>query len=264
MVVATAASLSLSGPLAGSARAGVHVVRQGQTLSAIAHRYKISVTRLVRVNRVANPNLIVVGQRLRVPGKGRSVARVHVVRAGETLSGIAAHHGTSAAALARRNRLRDPNHIVVGQRLRVPGSGGGGAPAQRAPSPGRTSVGASLERQARVHGVSVALVKALAWQESGWNQRAVSSAGAVGVMQVMPATARYVNQVLGGGHLDIRTMDDNVHLGVMYLHHLLGMMRSERRALAAYYAGPGNVGRRLSPGQRHYADNVQALKARFG
>jgi soluble lytic murein transglycosylase-like protein len=82
-------------------------------------------------------------------------------------------------------------------------------------------------------------------------------------MQVMPATARWVNTVLGGHNLDIHVADDNVHLGVMYLRHLLDQMGSVRRALAAYYSGPGAVGRRLDRGQRAYVDNVLALMDRF-
>jgi soluble lytic murein transglycosylase-like protein len=106
-------------------------------------------------------------------------------------------------------------------------------------------------------------VKAVAWQESGWQQDVVSSAGAVGVMQVMKDTARYVNRSLGGGHLDIRDADDNVHLGVMYLHHMLETMPSERKALGAYFAGPGNIGHKLTKEQRHYVDAVESHKSRF-
>ena len=84
-------------------------------------------------------------------------------------------------------------------------------------------------------------------------------------MQVMPATARWVNRSLGGGghRLRVRSSDDNVHLGVMYLRHLTATMGSLRRALAAYYSGPGSVGKRLNAGQRRYVRNVLALRERF-
>ena len=100
-------------------------------------------------------------------------------------------------------------------------------------------------------------------QESGWQQNAISSVGAIGVMQVMPGTADYVNDALGGGKLNVRKTDDNVHLGVMYLDHMLDTMGTEKKALAAYYTGPGNVGSRLSKIQRAYVRSVQALKRRF-
>ena len=257
-MVVTAASMAMAGP----AYAGTHVVRRGETLSGIAARYGTSVAHLARANRLANPSLIIAGQSLRVPGRGGGTARVHVVSSGETLSGIAARYGTSVAHLARANRLANPNLIVAGQRLKVPAGSGGGA--FTAPPPASDStIAASLVNQARSHGVEVSLVQAVATQESGWQQDVVSSAGALGVMQVMPGTARYVNRSLGGGHLNVRAADDNVHLGVMYLRHMLETMPSTRKALAAYLAGPGNVGRKLTSEQRHYVDAVEAIQSRY-
>jgi N-acetylmuramoyl-L-alanine amidase len=257
VVVATAASMSLAAP----ASAGTHLVRSGETLSSIANRYDVPLKALARINHLRDPNLIVAGTRLRISGRAR-VASIHVVRAGETLSGIAARYGTTVSALARVNRLRDPNLIVAGARLRVP-PGGGVATSPSAPTPSASSVAGSLQNQSVAHGVDPALVKAVAWQESGWNQAARSSVGAIGVMQVMPGTAQYINDVLGGHNLEVRKADDNVHLGVMYLRHMLGMMKNRARALAAYYSGPGNVKGRLNEGQRAYVRSVKALVERF-
>ena len=255
VVIATAATMTIGGP----ASAATYVVRKGETLSAIAARHGTSVSKLVKINRLKDPNLIIAGQRLRIGGL--IGARTHVVKAGENLSQIAARYGTTVAALARANKLKDPNLIVIGARLRVP-AGGRGSVASK-PSPAPSSIAASLDAQARAHGVNPALVKAVAWQESGWQQNVKSSAGAIGVMQVMPGTARWVNQVLGGHNLKIRVADDNIHLGVMYLRHMLDTQSSVKRALAAYYSGPGNVKRRLNAGQRAYANNVLALMKRF-
>ncbi len=247
----------------GSAQAGTHVVRPGETLSAIAARYRTTVSALVKANGIADPDFVVAGQRLRV----RTPAVRHRVRAGETLSGIAARFGTTAARLARANRLADPNYIVPGQSIRVPG-GLPVAPAATTPSAPATPpavpvavVEESLERQSAAHGVRTSLVKAVAMKESAWRQDAVSSAGAVGVMQVMPDTARFVNEVLDPGpELDLRDADGNVHLGVMYLDHMLEQMPTEKDALAAYYSGPGSVGARLDRGQRAYVKDVNDLE----
>jgi N-acetylmuramoyl-L-alanine amidase len=265
LVIATAASISVAGP----AGAATHTVRRGQTLSEIAGKYRTSVSRLVKMNDLSDPDLIVAGQRLRVPGgSGGGGSSVHVVRSGETLSEIAARHGTSVDRLARRNGIKNPGLIRVGQRIRVPAGGGGshhrprgraGSPA----SPGKGQIKRMLVRHATSHGVSVPLVKAVAWQESGWQQDVRSSAGAVGVMQVMPGTARFVNEVLDHGNLNLYKADHNVHLGVAYLRHMLQTMRSTRRALAAYYSGPGNVGKRLRGYQKSYVRSVLALRNRF-
>ena len=259
----TAAVVWLAG---GSAQAGTHVIRPGETLSSIAARYRTTVAALARANDLADPNFIVAGQRLRV----RTPVVRHRVRSGETLSSIAARFGTSAARLARANELADPNFIVPGQSIRVPG-GLPVAPAATTPSTPATPpavpvavVEESLERQSAAHEVRTSLVKAVAMRESAWRQDAVSSAGAVGVMQVMPDTADFVNDVLDPGpQLDPREADDNVHLGVMYLDHMLDRMPTEKDALAAYYSGPGNVGSRLDAGQRAYVRGVKDLETRY-
>jgi soluble lytic murein transglycosylase-like protein len=261
VVVGTAAAVLVGG--SGTAHAGSHRVRPGETLSSIAGRYKTSITRLVRMNNISNPNMIIAGQRLRVPGGGPGT-RKHTVRAGETLSSIAGRYKTSVTRIAKMNKISDVNFISIGMKLKVPA----GSAANRGPtgSPSRGSVSASLHKHAGAHGLDVSLVKALAWLESGWNQKAVSSAGARGVMQVMPGTARYINRDLGGGgdhRLRLRKMDDNVHLGVMYLRHMLQSMPTQKKALAAYFSGPGNVKGKLNKRQRWYARTVQGLRSRF-
>ncbi len=262
VVLATAATMSMAAPAA----AGTYTVRRGETLSGIASRHGTSVRVLARANHLSDPNLIVAGQRLRIPGSRSGGRRSHTVRPGQTLSEIASRYGTSVAAVARANKISNPNLIVVGQRLRIPagggGGGGGGAKVSgSAASPGGVRV--SLERQAATHGVEPALVKAVAWQESGWRQSARSRVGAIGVMQVMPGTADYVNSALGHGNLNVRKMDDNVHLGVAYLRHMLHILGSTRRALAGYYSGPGNVKGKLAGYQKSYVRSVLALRSRF-
>ncbi|MCA1702249.1 MAG: LysM peptidoglycan-binding domain-containing protein [Actinobacteria bacterium] len=254
---------------ASPAHAGTHTVRRGETLSGIAARYGVTVGRVVALNGLKDPNLIVAGEILRIPGggsAGRAAPRVHRVRSGENLSGIAAHYGVSVDALARANHLADPNLIVTGERLRIPR--GGAAPVASTSSPVASvsssgGVEAVLERNADDHGLDRSLVKAVAWQESGWHQNVVSSAGAIGVMQVMPDTADYVNESLGGGNLNAHRTRDNVELGVTYLDHVIDQMPTEDQGLAAYYTGPGNVGRKLTKIQEAYVRSVQALRGRF-
>jgi soluble lytic murein transglycosylase-like protein len=86
--------------------------------------------------------------------------------------------------------------------------------------------------QAARHGVDAALVRAVIAAESGWNPAARSRAGAIGLMQLMPGTARE----LGVDPLD---PSQNVEGGVRYLAWLLQAFGSAERALIAYNAGPG-------------------------
>lgn len=258
IVVGTAAALCVAAP----AQAATHVVRRGETLSGIAAQYGVSQAALARLNSLDDPDLIVIGQRLRVPTDGPAV-RVHVVRTGETLSDIAARYGVAVGGLARANRLGDPNLIVTGQRLKIAGRAATSTAAPARAASSSVSIGSSLHSHAVAHGVDPSLVKAVAWQESGWRQSARSSVGAIGVMQVMPDTARYVNEVLSDHDLNVRDADGNIHLGVMYLDRMTDIMPSVEKALAAYYSGPGNVQGRLDPGQRAYVDNVLSLRNRF-
>jgi len=253
---------------AGSPVGATHTIRAGETLWDLAQRFGSSVDALARANGISNPNLVVAGTKIRISG-GRSGAgaavaggATHTVSAGETLSGIAARFGVSVEALARANGISNPNLVVAGTSLVVPG-GGSSTAATPGPVSG-TEVGYLLEQEAVANGVNPSLIKAMAYQESGWQQDVVSSAGAIGVMQVMPATARWVNKVLlGGTALNVRHAHDNIKMGVSYMRYLLSIMPTQEQALAAYYSGPGNVGSKLRRYQRVYVNAVNAHVPRF-
>jgi soluble lytic murein transglycosylase-like protein len=184
---------------------------------------------------------------------------VYRVREGDTLAGIAARYGSTVSKLARANRLRSPNLIVVGARLVIPN------PAPRAgANADAAAVRALIDRWAAHYGVDPSLARALAWMESGFQPRIVSSVGAWGVMQVTPATWDFVTSVLIGFPV-ARTTDGNVRVGVAYLRHLLREFGgNERLALAAYYQGPAAVrARGLLPESRSFVADVLALKSRM-
>ena len=93
-----------------------HTVQQGQTLGAIAKRYRVSVTNLAAANRLKKTSNLRVGQVLRVPPKG-----VIYVYPGQTLTGIAQLNKVSVKKLAAANRLKPGSTLRVGQRLQLPG-----------------------------------------------------------------------------------------------------------------------------------------------
>ncbi|HFE7690924.1 TPA: LysM peptidoglycan-binding domain-containing protein [Legionella pneumophila] len=109
-----------------------YTVKSGDTLSAIASRYGMTVNALVMLNGIKNANLIYPGQVLRVAdsGQGSTVSQkattttttsTYTVRYGDTLSGIANRYGTSISALASLNGISNPNWIYPGQVLKISG-----------------------------------------------------------------------------------------------------------------------------------------------
>ncbi|HVM21655.1 MAG TPA: lytic transglycosylase domain-containing protein, partial [Egibacteraceae bacterium] len=141
----------------------------------------------------------------------------------------------------------------------APASGPAAAPA------GRAEVGALLDRAAREHGFNPAFVKALAYQESGWNQSARSSANAIGVMQVLPSTGEFVSRYIVGRPLNLADTQDNVTAGVAYLAYLWRLTGGDvDRTLAGYYQGLRSVqDKGMYPSTRQYIANVKALRSRF-
>ena len=95
-------------------------VHYGDTLSTIAYAHGVKVGQLMRSNGLTNPNFIYAGQNLWIPGYYKSAHRVHIVRYGETLSGIGLYYGVSAWYIAKSNNIYDLNHIYAGQRLYIP------------------------------------------------------------------------------------------------------------------------------------------------
>ena len=94
---------------------GMITVRSGQTLSAIAAKYKVSTADLRKWNKLRN-DTIQSGQQLRV----KAPVRVHIVKAGESLGGIAAKYKVSANALMQKNKLADADVLPVGKELIIP------------------------------------------------------------------------------------------------------------------------------------------------
>ncbi|HET9115689.1 MAG TPA: lytic transglycosylase domain-containing protein [Gaiellaceae bacterium] len=118
--------------------------------------------------------------------------------------------------------------------------------------------------------LDAALLAAVIEAESKFNANAESSAGAVGLMQLTPSTAKGIAQYTGGSRFrvsDLKNPDINIRYGAWYLGHLLEKYRDERLALAAYNAGQQNVDLWRSRHEgiqfsetRDYVNKVERLK----
>ena len=126
------------------------------------------------------------------------------------------------------NQSRESGPIVPGQRLKVPVAPD---PVSTASEPVRhppqdPELEAMFEELSTAEALTPRLVKAVAWLESGWQQHAVSPAGAIGVMQLTPVTASGWKQSVFGLQLneDV-SVNDNIKMGTRYLRHPDGRNR---------------------------------------
>lgn len=258
---------------AAFAHALTYEVQPGDTLSAIALRHGVDLDRLAAANGIANPDLIFAGQVLTiaesspaVPPPGGAVAppreRLYLVQPGDTLSSIALAHGTTVHAIAEANGIDDRDRIFAGQLLTLP-------VPDRAPAAAswtRPAVEALLRQAAAEYGIWPPLLLGLAWLESGWNQAMVSPAGAVGIMQIMPATAEWGLEYLAPGAVNWRTDPaDNIRLGTAIFAHMLWQAGYDvETALAFYYQGWWSIEQfGIFAETEQYIANVLAIAAGF-
>lgn len=253
-----------------------HQVGPGETLWGLASLYRSTVEVLVKLNGIADPDLILAGQTLQLPDDGDAQPTtqaapagdaVYEIRPGDTLSAISLRFNVSTQVLQAANRLANPDLIIAGQKLTIPGAPQTSVPIVPTPllPPASPEIETVIAEVAAAEGVDAKLVKAIAWVESGWDQGAVSPAGAVGIMQIMPWTAAWLEEEVFGQPLNEETsVYDNVKAGTRLLRILLSATGSVDLALAAYYQG-------LTPTQAGvlyqetigYVQAVLAVKARF-
>jgi len=127
-----------------------------------------------------------------------------------------------------------------------------------------------VRTHARNYDLQPALLAAVIYQESKFRADARSSSGAIGLMQLLPDTARGIALRTGGTRFQVEDLynpDINVRYGCWYLRHLLQKYDDEKTALAAYNAGQRNVDTWLRNGDgirfgetRHYVKRVEELK----
>ena len=278
-------------------------VKAGDSLWELAHRHHTTVAVLRHLNDLPGNGTIYVGQLLKVPGapaatrrgvRYRTFERSYTVRSGDNLTLIASRHHVSVQTLIRRNKLPRNGLVTIGRKLAIPTRVAVGrstrtartsTPAYNAgvriPDSVRRSVGAHraylathrqptkaqvrklVYRTARKHHVDPSLALAVAFHESGFQQKVVSPVDAIGVMQVLPSTGRVLSRQYGRS-LDLLKAQDNVTAGVLLLQQLVRSTGSPERALAGYYQGLGSVAARgLLPQTHAYIRNVSALRARF-
>lgn len=224
-------------------------------------------------------------------GTTSSTANYTVVP-GDSLWSIATANGLTVAQLASANGI-DPSAILpIGKVLVLPGSGYEASRATEAPSgdPFDFCAGFVAERGpwgqlpaglagtsayeqlepifaewAAHYGISLPLLEAVDWQESGWQQSVVSPTGAVGIGQIEPYTATFIEQEIVGEPLDIHSVSDNIRMSAAYLGFLADAEGDNACAtVAAYYEGAVNLQTYgVLPEARQYIEDVEYLESEF-
>jgi LysM repeat protein len=243
--------LKLPGKPAQQARPGqpkagqiIYIVKAGDTIGKIASRYGVTQGYLLSVNGLKRTSLIYTGKPLRVPvpipkakpakSKGKPVAK----KKNNTFAGRT--YADHIVAQADKNRA-----ILANRKL-----------------PTRGQMRALISSIARKYGVDPDLALAVSWQESGWKQRVVSPANAIGAMQVIPSTGRFASSIVGRD-LDLLKPLDNVIAGVVLLDRLTAAAKLDI-AVAGYYQGLGGVRRNgMYPDTKLYVKNVLRIKAQL-
>ncbi|GAA4356214.1 LysM peptidoglycan-binding domain-containing protein [Angustibacter luteus] len=283
-----------------AARTATYLVRSGDTVSDIAHRLKVSPGTLLRLNHLDARGRIYVGQHLKVPASAlraqtkakaaRAAAlryTTYRVRSGDTLSAVAVRSRTSLATVLKLNHLHLSSVIHPGQALRVPrhaaartshntfaGRTYSSAVVRAADAnrhklasravPGKEATKRMIVRTAKRYGVNPALALAVAWQESGWNQRQVSVANAIGTMQVIPSSGRWAGELVGR-RLNLLNTQDNITAGVVILRALNHSAKTPDAAIAGYYQGLGSVQKNgMFADTKRYVASIKVLVKRFG
>jgi LysM repeat protein len=233
----------------------LYTVRPGDTVASIARRFH-DVAWLIR-RRNSGLWTMAPGSKITVwqwPfGKPYKATRTYLtdrpqfytVVAGDSLYAIAGKLHIDVATLERQTGLSDGSLILPGQRLVLHHYT---AHRQRVVMPGvpatRLHAGLLLTDLADLVGVDAALVKAVAWYETTWLMKRGPS-GEIGMMQLMPSMARWVQGTLVGYNLDPNVPENNVLEGTLLLAYYLDATGHDtHKTLALYHSGDTRPNRR--------------------
>ncbi|MFE4230238.1 LysM peptidoglycan-binding domain-containing protein [Arthrobacter sp. NPDC056886] len=308
---------STSAPVTSGA-GRVYVVKAGDTLGGIAARHGVGLSEVFKWNGLGMSSVIYPGQKVKVGGGSSTPAPAatkpatkpaasapapvssgsYTIKAGDTLSGIAARNGVRLSDVLSANRLTMSSIIYPGQKLVIPGAStiapasskpaattplvpstflGFSYPAavvssanqnkallNASPVPSRAQMKSIVADTARRMGVDASLALAFAYQESGFDQRAVSPANAIGTMQVIPSSGQWASDLVGR-KLNLLDPYDNATAGVAIIRQLVRTSPDLDNAIAGYYQGQYSVSQNgMFEDTKGYVAAIKANRSLFG
>src|SRR5690625_451111 len=273
-------------------------VRTGVSVQAIIKENKLGSNALIRVGQ----KLVIPGSAAKTDApkteapkkdtsKSEAKSTTYTVKSGDTLSHIALRHGTTVSAIVNANSLKSSSPIRVGQKLTSPAASatpykgeqlfGNSFAGRTYPDstvaaanvnkatllsrdvPSRAQMQELVRKTALEMGVNPSLALAVAYQESGFDQRAVSPANAVGTMQVIPTSGLWASDLVGR-KLDLLDPKDNVVAGLAILRALVTTSPDLDSAIAGYYQGQTSVKKNgMYSDTPRYVNNVRTLMNRY-
>ncbi|THJ64840.1 LysM peptidoglycan-binding domain-containing protein [Arthrobacter echini] len=232
----------------GPAPAGTYTVAAGDTLTAIAARNQVPLGPLLSVNELSMTSLIHPGQELVLPG-------------GDAARGPAAEPVSAAPAPVDPVPATFLGHTYPEQV--VSDANASKAALESLPVPSRDEMQQIVTDTARSMGVEPSLALAFSFQESGFDQRAVSPANAIGAMQVIPSSGAWASELVGRP-LDLLDPRDNATAGVAIIRSLIRTSDSLDLAIASYYQGQSSVtARGMFDDTKQYVAAVKAHQENF-
>lgn len=248
-----AAPSAPAAPAPAPASAGTYTVVPGDTLGAIAARHGVSLQTVLEANNLSMTSIIRPGQKLSLSGSSTIT----------TASSTPAAPAAPAAAEAPTDLVPStflhytyPQHVVANANLNKQA-------LNAAAVPSRAQMQQMVADTAVSMGVDPALAQAFALQESGFDQRAVSPANAIGTMQVIPSSGEWASDLVGR-QLNLLDPQDNVTAGVAIIRALVRTSPSLEVAIASYYQGQYSVTTQgMYPDTKAYVASVLAHRAGF-
>lgn len=236
-----------------------------------------------------------------VASTNTAMAHEIVIQPGETLSEIAQENDTTVAEISKLNNIDSQDEVKAGDRILLPAghkvadtqksepqavklvdtSQYPRLPANLLAKPERLQLIPIFEDAAAEFDVPADLLMAVTYRESGWQTDVVSVDDAIGVGQLLPSTAKWLDTYYfpRGSNLDPFVAKDNIRMSARYLKWLENFMQNNRsvngaadalsnqdRTLAGYYQGPGSVNSRaggLYIDTKEYVAGVQGTRALF-
>lgn len=261
--IAFGLAVAILGLPAPATAAIVHTVVPGESLSSIAATDGLSVQALAAANGLPPTAELLAGSDLAIPPQIPDEA----TEATPAVGGEDGDYDADDVAASPSGEEPVPASSTSAATSQPVGEAAQGAPGDPPYPTAETVSPAQIDEIAAANGVSPSLASAIAYQESGFNNGLVSSANAVGVMQITPGTWSWVNEALtASSPLAPASALENVRGGVILLHSLLQSTGgNEAKAAAGYYQGlPSVLQNGLDRSTQQYVEDVQALQQRFG